>query len=149
MGVYNIYAGVQLKVEPDCDLSEYKIGDKVPLPDGVYVGNEGFVVIIKGILIGMFPTITTKWGDSRTSEDVLVKSDPYMDCFKGLKMEEEIIAINSQVGRKASIEPMLKEIESDIIVIMSIEDFDKIVKLSSKYFTVTKDSHIVENEKGE
>jgi hypothetical protein len=75
MGVYNTYAGVQLKVESDCDLREYQIGDKVTLLDGIYVGNEGFAVIISGVLVSIFPMITTKWGDLLDPENVLKNSN--------------------------------------------------------------------------
>jgi len=62
MGIYNTYGKVQLKVEADCTLKSFKVGDRVTLNDGVYFGNEGCVVVKNGIFIGEFSEIHDKWG---------------------------------------------------------------------------------------
>lgn len=53
---------IQLKNGP-CKMEDYKVGDKVPLDDGVYVGREGVVVVIDGKFAAAFNHLTDKWGD--------------------------------------------------------------------------------------
>ena len=73
MGVYNYYEGVQLKVEDQENLilKEYFIGDAVPLPDGIYIGHEGVVVVLNGKLIAYFKEMVSKWGNIIFPHDVL------------------------------------------------------------------------------
>lgn len=70
MGVYDEYGkrGIQLKVSSDGDLRlrRFKIGDKVPLTDGVYFGHEGVIVIVDGLLTAEFDRIIDKWGNPVT-----------------------------------------------------------------------------------
>lgn len=61
MGMYNTYGSVQLKVGA-LTLREYKIGDEVDIPDGIYCGREGLVVVKDGIFIVEFPALFSKWG---------------------------------------------------------------------------------------
>ena len=70
MGVYNTYGEVQLKVGNRC-LAHYNIGDKVDIPDSVYVGHEGFVVIVGGVFVALFDHIHTKWGDEMCPGGIL------------------------------------------------------------------------------
>lgn len=63
MGIYDIYEGIQLKVG-ECILKEYHIGDTVNIPDGIYIGNEGAVVIKDGKLLWTTENIQTKWGET-------------------------------------------------------------------------------------
>jgi len=62
MGIYDTYAGVQVKIGP-CEMRCYEIGDDVPIKDGIYAGYEGFFVINKGRLISLHSQITTKFGE--------------------------------------------------------------------------------------
>jgi hypothetical protein len=63
MGLYDTFGKVQLKAG-DCVLDHYAVGDKVQgIKDGVYIGLEGVVVILKGKLIAEFPYAKDKWGD--------------------------------------------------------------------------------------
>ena len=61
MGLYTNYENVQLKV---CDrtMKTYLTGDRVPIPDGVYVGLEGVVVIDKGRLARVYDKLYSKHG---------------------------------------------------------------------------------------
>ena len=74
MGVYDEYAGIQLKVGPCC-LAQYDVGDKVEIPDGVYVGHSGVVVILDGKFVGEFGTMISKWGNTIYPEEVLYPHD--------------------------------------------------------------------------
>ncbi len=72
MGVYNCFGkkGIQLKVG-NCALKDYQIGDKVDIPDGVYIGYGGVVVIKDGIFIADFDNLTDKWGGVITPRNLL------------------------------------------------------------------------------
>lgn len=64
MGLYDCYGkqGIQLKVGP-CKCKSYKLGDKVTgIPDGVYLGYEGVVVIKGRVFIAEFSELMDKWG---------------------------------------------------------------------------------------
>ena len=61
MGLYDIYGNIQLKVG-EVELRHFKVGDRVPIPDGIYVGHEGAVVITKGRFVASFPHLINKWG---------------------------------------------------------------------------------------
>jgi len=62
MGVYDIYAGIQIKAGNPC-CNTYKIGDKTDLKNGIYFGYEGFIVIDKGIFIAKYKhNIFDKYG---------------------------------------------------------------------------------------
>lgn len=88
MGVYNTYAGVQLK-NGSSTLEEFKIGDVVDLPDGIYVGQEGFVIVGSAILMGKFKTITTKWGDVLQPEQVLEEYHPLKKAMQEVNKVSE------------------------------------------------------------
>lgn len=63
MGIYDTYGDTQLKVG-DVDMSDYQIGDKAPLPDGIYFALEGAVVIYRNLFVAEIPldAVFDKWG---------------------------------------------------------------------------------------
>lgn len=75
MGVYDEYAGLQLKVGP-CNLDYYDIGDKVPIEDGIYVAWCGVVVIKEGVFVATFEHLLSKWGGVIETKDILMPHDP-------------------------------------------------------------------------
>lgn len=58
MGLYNSYEGVQFKVAEELSCHYYKVGDFVDIPDGLYLGWAGFVVVKAGVLLGVYDTFT-------------------------------------------------------------------------------------------
>ena len=70
MGVYDTFGECQIKAGP-CMLKEYVVGERVPLPDGVYVSYDGVVVVVRGVFVAEFPTLTDKWGGEMDVADVL------------------------------------------------------------------------------
>ncbi len=72
MGIYNTYGdnGLQLKVGDPC-LYHFDLGDKVDIPDGVYIEYGGVVVIKDGIFIAEYPELTDKWGGVVTCDEIL------------------------------------------------------------------------------
>jgi len=89
MGIYNTYGNVQMKIDCD-DMISYNVGDKVPIPDGVYVGREGVIVINKGIFVAEFPHIISKWGEIISCEKVIESNDVYQKTVNEIidKMEK-------------------------------------------------------------
>lgn len=76
MGVYNVYAGVQLKVGENLDLTEYKIGDEVPLKNGIYIGYEGIIIIRNKKLVECYNFMWDKWGEIIKLEEILDRRNP-------------------------------------------------------------------------
>lgn len=70
MGIYDTYGQSQLKVGDVCCHS-FKIGDKVRIPDGAYIGYESVVIILRGIFVAEFNNLITKWGDRIDPEEIL------------------------------------------------------------------------------
>lgn len=63
MGVYDTYgeqAG-QLKVG-DVHLHHFNVGDKVSIPDGVYLTYVNVIVILDSVFVAEFEALVTKWG---------------------------------------------------------------------------------------
>lgn len=89
MGMYNTYGNVQLKVGDELTLSEFGVGDEVDIPDGVYVGYEGVVVIIDGKLAKVFPTLLNKYGGEYNIEEII--PNPLKDIVEEVKkrLDEE------------------------------------------------------------
>lgn len=82
MGMYNTYAGVQLKVSEQLNLTEYDLGDTVDIEDGIYAGHGGFIVVIGKILVGRFDKITTTWLDKVSPDDLLNKYHPLKEVIE-------------------------------------------------------------------
>ncbi len=75
MGVYDYYGdrGIQLKIGLDDEwpLHHFKIGDKVILDDGLYVGLEGIILIRDGIFVQEFKGMTSKLGSFLSAREIL------------------------------------------------------------------------------
>ena len=85
MGVYDQYGklGIQIKVG-HCCLAQYEIGDDVEIPDGVYVANEGAIVIVDGKFVAEFETMTSKWGDVLDAGEILRPHSPMLQSLDEL-----------------------------------------------------------------
>lgn len=77
MGAYDTYGeqGIQIKIG-ECDGRHYRVGESVLIPDGIYLGYEGVVVIQDGRLAMTVDSITTKWGDILRPETVIGRLNP-------------------------------------------------------------------------
>jgi hypothetical protein len=63
MGVYNIYGKKRIQIKiGDLIMQRFNRGDKVDIPDGVYIGYEGVIVVSGGIFVAEFDHLTDKWG---------------------------------------------------------------------------------------
>lgn len=75
MGVFDSYLDVQLKLG-DPVARQYELGDKVHIPDGIYMGWEGIVVVHNGKFIARHRALTTKWGNKISPKIILEKENP-------------------------------------------------------------------------
>lgn len=65
MGCYDEYGENHIQIKcGECLLRHFKIGDDAELPDGIYVGYEGCVVVYKGKFVAELPLeeVRDKWG---------------------------------------------------------------------------------------
>ena len=81
MGSYDMFEGIQLKAGL-CEMHYYRKGDTVPLPDGVYVGYEGVVVILGGCLVTTFETLTDKYGSPYDLYELVNQVNPVAQAVK-------------------------------------------------------------------
>lgn len=90
MGLFNEFAGVQLKVGK-CLCEHYEIGDKVPLDDGIYIGYEGAVVVKDNILVACFSELKTKWGHKIKPSSLLRDSryNPIQKVIDRMELKEQ------------------------------------------------------------
>jgi len=79
---------IQIKCTPEPCMHHYFVGDRIPLKDGLYLGNEGWFVVKKGRVINYGTKIYTKWGDKITLKKVL---SPYDIIEKVVKEEGKVI----------------------------------------------------------
>jgi len=93
MGLYNCFGerGIQLKAEDYDELmiKSYKIGDKINLPDGVYVANEGIVVIYRGTFVAEVDSIYDKYGGIINLSNELEKRNPIAQVIKEFNNENK------------------------------------------------------------
>ena len=84
MGMYDEYAGVQLKIGP-CTLYRFDIGEQACIPDGLYVGYEGIVVIQGGLLVAVHKNIFDKWGGVISTGNILNASIPVVQKLREME----------------------------------------------------------------
>lgn len=89
MGLYNTYwdgqLGVQLKVAEELQCLNFNVGDEADIPDGVYCGYDGVVVVKNGILVGCFDKLTTTWGDELNPTKIVDPLNPMYDIIEVFK----------------------------------------------------------------
>lgn len=81
MGTYNTYGNTQIKVG-NLMCHHFKIGDKVEIPDGIYVDHDSAIVINNGIFIAEYFHITSKWGDIIKCNKVIESKDHIKKIIK-------------------------------------------------------------------
>jgi hypothetical protein len=80
MGLYDTLGSTQIKIFQS--FCQYKIGDKVPYEDGIYIGFEGFVVVINKIFVAEFQDAKDKWGNIITPEEIITENNPIVIALK-------------------------------------------------------------------
>ena len=84
MGIYDIYGDAQIKIG-DVRMNCYKIGDSVPLNDGIYIDHSVAIVIVGGVFVAQFHELYTKWGDQILPEQILCLHDEVSQVVKDFK----------------------------------------------------------------
>jgi hypothetical protein len=125
MGLYDTYGDdqeIQLKVG-NPDMHHYKVGDIVEIPDGVYVGWEGVVIISGSKLVASSSKIFNKWGGELNKEDLIKNDSEVHQVIKALKQQDSEVQQAAQALHiSASLpkfhnpvkQPLLDEIPSEI-----------------------------------
>lgn len=89
MGIFDTYAhhdvAVQIKVNQT--FVTYRPGDACPLPDGVYLGNEGAVTVHHGRVVAVTDKVFSKWGDRLSPSDLIHKRNPVVQALETLTCE--------------------------------------------------------------
>jgi hypothetical protein len=63
VGTYDTYEDIQIKAGSVYDdMRHFKIGDHVPIADGIYIGYGGAIVIMNGIFLDIVETVYDKYG---------------------------------------------------------------------------------------
>ncbi len=62
---------IQIKCTPQPCMHHYFVGNRIPLKDGLYLGNEGWFTVQKSKVGNFGDKIYTKWGDEITLNKVL------------------------------------------------------------------------------
>ena len=83
MGMYNIYGENEIQIKAgERTLTQYHIGDKTDLPDGIYIGYEGAVVIREGKMIAESRLLYDKWGGEIHFSDIIDARNIINDVVK-------------------------------------------------------------------
>ena len=78
----------QIKIG-DVQMNCYKIGDSVPLDDGIYVDHSVVIVVLDGVFVAQFYELYTKWGDQIFPEHILCPHDEISKAVKDFQQENE------------------------------------------------------------
>jgi len=62
---------IQIKCTPEPCMHHYFVGKRIPLKDGLYIGNEGWFVVEKSKVKNYGKRIYSKWGDKITLKEIL------------------------------------------------------------------------------
>jgi hypothetical protein len=64
---------------------DHDIGDRVPLEDGVYLSDNGAIVIIDNTYVGYFPHVIDKWGGLLDTGAIIWKENPVVKILAELR----------------------------------------------------------------
>jgi hypothetical protein len=88
MGIYDTFGkrNIQLK-RGIVGMNHYNVGDTVDLPNGIYIGYEGVVVIEDKCFIMECDIMFTKWGAPILPKDVIDEENPVNIAIKEFQSE--------------------------------------------------------------
>ncbi len=90
MGVYNMYGKlqVQLKIAEYLNLFNFREGHTCDLPDGVYCGLEGIVVVAKRrVHTFSYEQVKSKWGTDVQLKRIIEDMNPVKKIIEQVKQE--------------------------------------------------------------
>jgi len=98
MSAYNIYGKrkIELKIG-DLKMHQFNQGDKVDIPDGVYIGS-GVVVIHKRKFVAEFDRLVDKWGDPIDVSELLSNRNPVKKALDKLSEKRMIDLILDRIA---------------------------------------------------
>ena len=81
MGTYDMVIdkekGIEIQIKLlDCGLNEYTTGDEIELPDGCYVGYEGYFVVKDRRIIFIDNHLYDKYGNEIDTEEIIENVNP-------------------------------------------------------------------------
>ena len=83
MGIYNTYGEKELQLKVgELNLKHFNIGDKVDIPDGIYLEYGGIIVIKDRIFIAEYEHLTDKWGGIVSIDEFLDNNNPITHVIK-------------------------------------------------------------------
>lgn len=90
MGVYDEVGdrGIQIKCIDGPMLNQYGIGDDIPLPDGLFIGFEGWFVVKDGKVLCEGSDIYNKWGGELSPDKIISGDNPIAKLLADLRVEE-------------------------------------------------------------
>lgn len=112
MGLYDEYIDggvyVQIKASNDDEsMPTRKVGERVPLEDGIYIGYEGAVVIKNGVFVAAFDELNDKWGGVLVTEfdELLNLNNPIANALiasscPNLPTSKDVIVFDGHTDKK-------------------------------------------------
>lgn len=86
MGMYDTFGNIQIK-SGRCAGYHFEVGDEVAksrVDDGIHIGYGGAVVIVGGIFVAEFETLTDKWGGDIDTSVVINTQNPVAKAIEDL-----------------------------------------------------------------
>lgn len=86
MGSFDTVNGVmQIKCTEEPTLTNYNLGDEIPLTDGAYITYEGCFVVSKGKVSATSSVIRDKWGMYLDPKEILDRNSPVVQQIETFK----------------------------------------------------------------
>jgi hypothetical protein len=83
MGMYDTVGKEQIQIKLlENTMEHYKEGSDIDLWDGLYIGYEGWFVVKDKKVIISGKDIYTKWGDEKSTTEILDRDNPVCEVFK-------------------------------------------------------------------
>lgn len=96
--MYDTYGNCQLKTG-ECIGDNYEVGDKVPISDGIYLCNEGAIVIKDGIFVAEFESLVSKWGHKIEIDPIISELNPITQAIMNQKKMEMELYLECILGK--------------------------------------------------
>ena len=87
MGVYDTYGKTRVQIKAGNDgmsMNDFFVGDKVPLPDGIYIGYEGTIIVKDGVFIAEALFIKDKYGGILNFKNIIDENNPVSQAIRDL-----------------------------------------------------------------
>lgn len=119
MGVYDEFQipgssdHVQLKVGP-CQMDLYMIGAIVPLEDGVYLSDNGAIVILNKKYAAYFTHVIDKWGGLLDTGSIIWNHNSLVQALIELKVKEIFMPSNDDSEKSSQRQAELDQMTAEL-----------------------------------